>query len=244
MGPNGQCGGITCKAMTSCAWSYVAPIRIVSASGIYGSGGQQLEDAQQLECQWGGAAFAHALLQEPAGEDDSAGCDSEARRLEGPNEAPAAPESRCAAAVIATWHWASAVVATAHPQAIPPQAGGHWQAPSRRSETGEQHTGTQDLGANKKQGRGTPVPRALRGRHGFPDTGTDTVALSHELTIGAPETNFASLTYHSGSIMTAAVPVYPIYYGNWTGDKGQSIIQTFVNSITNTTVDGLVRCPH
>ena len=79
-------------------------------------------------------------------------------------------------------------------------------------------------------------------RLGATDPPSDSDTPSHDLTIGAPESNFVSLTYHGGAIMTGSVPVYLIYYGDWTGSKGQDIIDNFVNSITNSTADGLVRC--
>ena len=59
--------------------------------------------------------------------------------------------------------------------------------------------------------------------------------------IGSKSSNFVSLTDHGGRILSGAVPLYLVYYGNWAGNKGQGIMEAFINSINDTSADSKVR---
>ena len=59
-------------------------------------------------------------------------------------------------------------------------------------------------------------------------------------TIGGKDASFKTLTYLGGRILTGAVPVYLIYYGNWPAGSGQAIMENFINSINDPSADGKV----
>ena len=58
--------------------------------------------------------------------------------------------------------------------------------------------------------------------------------------IGSKEASFNTLTYQGGRILSGAVPVYLIYYGNWPAGSGQAILENFINSINDPSADGQV----
>ena len=64
---------------------------------------------------------------------------------------------------------------------------------------------------------------------------------SNKFEIGSKNGNFDRLSDHGGRILSGAVPVYLIYYGDWSGDKGQEIMETFINSINSVEADDQVR---
>ena len=58
--------------------------------------------------------------------------------------------------------------------------------------------------------------------------------------IGGKSASFNALTHQGGRILTGAVPVYLIYYGNWPAGSGQAIMENFINSINDHSADGKV----
>ena len=58
--------------------------------------------------------------------------------------------------------------------------------------------------------------------------------------IGSQQSSFKTLTYQGGRVLSGAVPVYLIYYGNWPAGSGQEILENFINSINDPSADGQV----
>ena len=58
--------------------------------------------------------------------------------------------------------------------------------------------------------------------------------------IGSPPEGFGKLIYNGGGILSGAVPVYLIYYGNWPAGSGQAILENFIRSINDSSADGKV----